>query len=150
MAVRTWNARIARDTPTTAAKAYRLLSTIMRTTVADELVAQEIHATSVVRASRRHLNARWHEPRKFEFLTEAMPDNIRISILLAAWCQLRRGEIMGLRRRDVDLERGTVTVAQTCSMTMAGTVVQKEPKTAAGKRTVAVPANVLPALAASS
>ena len=41
-------------------------------------------------------------------------------MLLAAWCGLRRGEVLGLRREDVDLAVGVVTVARprrtgTCS-----------------------------------
>jgi hypothetical protein len=36
--VRSWHAEAAREHPTTAAKAYRLLSSIMRTAVADELI----------------------------------------------------------------------------------------------------------------
>ncbi len=37
-AVRLWHASIARQHPTTAAKAYRLLSSIMRTAVTDEVI----------------------------------------------------------------------------------------------------------------
>lgn len=145
-AVRSWNAEIAKRTPTTAAKAYRLLSAIMRTAVADEVVSRNpcrVRGAGVEKAPERPVAS----VAQVQSLVDAMPDNLRIAILLAAWCQLRRGELLGLRRRDVDLERGTVTIAQTRSTTMAGTVIQKEPKTAAGKRTVFVPANVLPALA---
>jgi hypothetical protein len=37
-----WHQRIANDHSTTAAKAYRLLSTIMKTAVADEVIAQPV------------------------------------------------------------------------------------------------------------
>ena len=39
-----------------------------------------------------------------------MPAELQIAVVLAAWCQLRRGEVRGLRRRDVDLEQGIVTI----------------------------------------
>jgi len=75
-----------------------------------------------------------------------MPERLRIAPLLAAWCQLRLAEVLGLRRRDVDLNAGTVSVAETLTKGMNGTMIEKAPKTAAGRRTVPVPSNVLPAL----
>jgi integrase len=41
---------------------------------------------------------------------EATPDCYRLAILLPAWCQLRRGEVLGLQRRDVDLLHGTIRI----------------------------------------
>lgn len=79
-------------------------------------------------------------------LAEAMPERLRIAVLLAAWCQLRRGELLGLRRRDVDPLRGTLAIVATITKTMSGEKVEKAPKSDAGRRTVAVPGNVLPAL----
>ncbi|MGH9105799.1 MAG: hypothetical protein ACRDZX_08180 [Acidimicrobiales bacterium] len=43
---------------------------------------------------------------------EAMPERYRAALLLAAWCQLRRGEVLALQRRHVDLLHATVTVEQ--------------------------------------
>ena len=80
-------------------------------------------------------------------MADAMPDHLRVAVLLAAWCQLRRGELLGLRLRDVDLLHGTVTVTLTRTVTMASAMLEKTPKTDAGRRTVAIPANVLPVLA---
>ncbi len=79
-------------------------------------------------------------------LADAIPAHLRLAVLLAAWCQLRRGELLGLRRRDVNILKGTVTIAVTRTTTMAGATVQKAPKTEAGRRTVAVPPNLLPIL----
>jgi hypothetical protein len=79
-------------------------------------------------------------------LADVMPENQRIAVLLASWCQLRRGELLGLRRRDVDTLHGTVSVVVTRTKTMAGTMVDKAPKSDAGRRTIAVPSNILPAL----
>jgi integrase len=81
-----------------------------------------------------------------EALAAAMPGHLRALVLLAAWCQLRRGEILGLGRRDVDLDAGTVTIAVTRTQRMDGRMVEKAPKTEAGRRTLALPANVVPAL----
>ena len=44
---------------------------------------------------------------------ETWPDDrLHAIALLATFTGLRRGELLGLRWRDVDLEGGTVTVAQ--------------------------------------
>lgn len=35
-------------------------------------------------------------------MTARMPEHLRIAVPLAAWCQLRIGELLGLQRRDLD------------------------------------------------
>jgi hypothetical protein len=46
----------------------------------------------------------------------------------------------------VDLLRGTLTVTVTRTTKMDGTTVEKAPKRDAGRRTIAIPANVVPAI----
>lgn len=41
-------------------------------------------------------------PRQVEALYAAVPEQWAIMVPLAAWCQLRRGECLGLQRRDVE------------------------------------------------
>ncbi len=43
-------------------------------------------------------------------LTLAMPEQYRAAVLLAAWGTLRRGEVLGLRRKDIDVVAGSVWV----------------------------------------
>jgi integrase len=139
--VRSWHAGIAKDHPSSAAKSYRLLSTIMRTAVTDRLIAENpcrVENASTEKVTEREVAT----VAEVEALTEAMPERLRLAVLLAAYCQLRRAEVLGLRRRDVDLLRGTVTIAQTRTFTMKGRQVVKEPKTVAGRRTLAIPSNV--------
>ncbi len=146
-AVRAWHARIARDHPTTAAKAYRLLSSIMRTAVADGLILRSpcrFEGAGVERAPERPVAT----VAEVAALAEAMPEHLRIIVLLAAWCQLRRGELLGLRRRDVDPLHATITVEQTRTFSMTNRQsITKGPKTSAGRRTLTVPAHVASALA---
>jgi integrase len=75
-----------------------------------------------------------------EALEEAMPEHLRAMVPLAAWCQLRRGEILGLRRRDVDSLHAVIHIEQSRTFTMDGTSLIKRPKTASGHRTLAMPA----------
>lgn len=144
-AVRQWHAKLAKRHPTTASKAYRLLSSIMKTAVTDELISRnpcQVKGAAVEKATERPTAS----VAEVDALADAMPEHLRVAVLLAAWCQLRRGELLGLRRRDIDLKRGTVSVSVTRTKTMSGAMVDKAPKTQAGRRTVAIPSNVLPAL----
>jgi integrase len=146
-AVRLWHAGIAREHPTTAAKAYRLLSSIMRTALVDELIAKspcQVRGAAVEKAPERPIATM----AEVEELAAAMPARLRIAVLLAAWCQLRRSEVRGLRRKDIDLDAGTLSVTETRTTTMSGATVVKVPKTRAGRRTVAVPGPTLDALVA--
>lgn len=56
---------------------------------------------------------------------------------LAALTGLRRGEVAGLRWGDINLDRATLTVRHTIGQ-VGRRVVQGEPKTARGRRTVAL------------
>jgi integrase len=143
--VRAWNATLAKNHASTAAKAYRLLSQMMRTAVADEVLSRnpcQVKGAASERAAERPTAS----IAEVEALAAAMPAHLRVAVLLAAWCQLRRAEILGLRRRDVNLLRGVVTVELTRGSTMAGNSIVKEPKTDAGRRTVAFPSNIKAAL----
>jgi integrase len=70
-----------------------------------------------------------------------VPERWQVAILLAAWCQLRRGEVLGLQRQHIDLLHGTVTIEHALTTEGIGA-----PKTDAGRRTLSIPPNVLPAL----
>ncbi|MGH9047936.1 MAG: tyrosine-type recombinase/integrase [Acidimicrobiales bacterium] len=145
--VRTWHAKLARAHPTTAAKAYRLLSSIMRTAVADEVLGRnpcQIKGAGVEKAPERPVAT----IAEVQALADAMPAHLRVAVLLAAWCQLRRGELLGLRRQDIDLVHRTITIRATRGRLMTGDLVETSPKSAAGRREIAVPQNALDALKA--
>lgn len=77
--------------------------------------------------------------REINLLHEAMPEHLRLIVSLATWCQLRRAELLGLRRKDVDLSVATLRIEQSRTVTMKGKSLVKEPKTAAGRRSIAIP-----------
>ncbi len=146
-AVRRWHVGIARTRPTTAAKADRLLSSIMRTAETDGFIESnpcQIRGAAVERAPERPIATMTEVGQ----LAELMPPELRIAVVLAAWCQLRRGEVRGLRRKDIDLEHGLLEVEVTRTTAMSGRTIVKEPKTRAGRRSIAIPANALELLAA--
>jgi integrase len=145
-AVRAWNAALAKRTgPTARAHAYALLRTILNTAVADELIAanpcrvrgagQSKRAKKIVPASLGEL----------ETITAAMPAKYHLMVLLAAWCALRFGELAEIRRSDVDVKAGVVHIRRGVVRTKTGRKV-KDPKSEAGKRSVAIPPHLMPLL----
>jgi integrase len=139
--IRGWNAQLAARYPSTASKAYRLLSTILRTAVDDGLIMKspcKVKGAGVERAAERPIAT----VAEVEALTAAMPDRLQLIIQLAAWCQLRRGEILGLRRRDIDMLHSAIRIEQSRTFSRNGSSITKSPKTTAGRRTLSVPSNV--------
>ncbi|MDE3082531.1 MAG: site-specific integrase [Acidobacteriota bacterium] len=144
--IRGWHAALAEVHPATAAKAYRLLSSIMRTAVTDGLITT--NPCKVKGAGQEHSAERpVASAVEVEALRLAMPVHLRVVVALAAWCQLRRGEILGLRRSDVDLLHCALHIRRSRTFTMDGRSVEKEPKTRAGSRVIAVPPPVMEIIA---
>lgn len=145
--VRSWNAQL-QDRPATAANAYRLLGAICRTAVDDGVLGRS--------PCRVKGAASEHSPERptitipeLNSAVQAAAEKWRLAILLAAWCQLRRGEVLGLQRKDVDELHGTITIRRAVVMDSAtGKPIIGKPKTEAGRRTVAIPPNVTESLAA--
>jgi integrase len=75
-----------------------------------------------------------------------VPPRYRALVLVAAFGGLRWGELAGLRRKRIDLEADTVTVAEQL-VEVNGTFSIGPPKSAAGRRTVTLPAAMVAALA---
>jgi integrase len=71
-----------------------------------------------------------------ELITAAQGSSLAVPILLGVLCGLRRGEIVALRWRNVDLDRGQISVVASTEQTDAG-CREKEPKSGRG-RTVAL------------
>ena len=97
--IRSWHANLARAHPSTAAKAYRLLSAILKTAVTDGFLLSspcKVAGGGVERPAERPVAT----VREVEALVAAMPEHLRLIVLLATWCQLRRAELLGLRRKN--------------------------------------------------
>lgn len=70
----------------------------------------------------------------------AVQPHERAILLLAVFGQLRRGEIAGLQRRDVDVQNGTISIERTWTQSADGRLQLGPPKTDAGIRTITLPA----------
>jgi integrase len=131
----------------TVAKCYRLLRSILNTAVEDDELIRR-NPCRIKGAGRESSAERpVATPAQVQALAAAMPSRWRALVLLAVASSLRWGELMALTRADVDVKARTVRVARSLSddrgrMTLGPT------KSEAGKRTVAIPAGVVPVLKA--
>lgn len=138
--VRTWYARLLEDGPgaSTTAKCYRLLHAILNTAVEESLIATNpcaIRGAGAERVAERRIPT---VDQVFD-LADAVPTRYRALVLLAAFSGLRRGELLGLRRCDVDVGNRTVTVSVQRQQLANGEHLIGEPKSDAGRRTVTLP-----------
>jgi len=92
--------------------------------------------------SLQEYGQRWIEQRPGLRPRTRMPDQYRMLVLLAVFASLRWGEVTALRRSDVDLERVTLAVGGALSERSTGEMILGPPKSAAGLRTVMLPAPV--------
>lgn len=140
--VRTWHARLITG-PTYRAHAYSLLRSIFRTAVEDQHAAA---SPCVIRGAGRAERSGQIKPAtlgELEKLTAAMPERLRLMVLLAAWCALRFGELAELRRDDIDVVAGVVHVRRGVTW-VDGQAIIGTPKSTAGIRDVAIPPHLLP------
>jgi integrase len=147
--VREWYAAAMRGSGGRASimQSYRFLRAVLNTAVRDGAIVRnpcQIPGAGSDRAKERPVAS----PGEVVALVEAITPRYRAAVLLAAWCGLRRGEVLGLRRPDVDLQAGTVTVRRNRVELLESPVAfDTDPKTDAGKRTVVIPPHVLAVLA---
>lgn len=90
-------------------------------------------------------------PEEVADLAARMPDGERLAVLLAAWCGLRIGEVLGLRRRDLwtaptvregDKEATFLRIER--QVQSKGGLREETTKSRAGERDVPVPSALLP------
>jgi integrase len=142
--VRAWYAAMPADKPTQRAHAYGLLRSIFSSVVSDGLVdANPCRIRGAGAAKKRH-QTKVASLDDLDVIVAAMPERYRPMVLLAAWCGLRFGELVELRRADVDLDASpaAVRVSRAAVRVFGGWEVG-DPKSEAGKRTVAVPPHIV-------
>ncbi|MCW2542048.1 MAG: putative prophage phiRv2 integrase [Frankiales bacterium] len=142
--IRSWYARLHDSEVGTASisKAYRLLHAIFSTAVDDLLVRRNpcrIKGASSDRSAERSVLSIEEVFR----IAGAVPPRYRALILLAAFTSLRFGELAALQRRHVDLGAQEISVRRSQAELRGGRRLIKDPKSGAGIRDVAVPAEIL-------
>ncbi|MER7071939.1 tyrosine-type recombinase/integrase [Terrabacter sp. NPDC000476] len=145
--VRHWWAEMDPSTPTVNARAYALLKAVLNTAVADEEIAANPCRIKSAASTPRVREVRPASVAELETIVATLPEKRRAVALLCSWCALRIGEVLELRRKDIDLDRATVRIERSVAW-VKGKPVVGAPKSAAGRRTVTIPPHVIPALRA--
>jgi integrase len=99
--IRSWYSSLDPAKQKTRANAYGLLNSILKTAVADELLAVNpcmIQGGTVVKGRR--------EPRvptvaEMAIIADKIEPKFRALVLISAWCGLRFGEVTELKRKDI-------------------------------------------------
>jgi len=153
--IKAWRASLNPKTEATNAAAYRLLRSLLQAAEEDELIDRtppKVRGAGSAPVKRVAVPATLDE---IAVITDAMPERLRFFIVLAAFVGLRQGELLELRRSDVDGVTGRIKVSRKVDKDVVagaggacpqcGRVVSA-PKTASGVRTVHVPPPFLPML----
>jgi integrase len=143
--VRNWHISLDPKHPTTRAHAYGLLRAILTTATSDGLLpVNPCHIRGAGRTKRVSKTKPLSLPELTELVT-AMPEKYRTMTLLAAWTALRFGELIELRRKDIDLQAGVIRVRRG-AVRAEGHVIVGTPKSEEGIRDVNVPPHLIPIL----
>jgi len=100
-----------------------------------------------LRAVGDHEMKTWTGAQVLRFLHAVEDDRLRAGWTLAATTGMRRGEVLGLRWQDVELDQQRLSVRQTL-ISLNYTLVVSTPKTARSRRTVALDRETVVALRA--
>jgi len=144
--------------PNTVRRVYGVLNALMKLATqrgyvaANPCDAVEIPSKKRAGVRRSHL---YLEGPELRALAEALPECWRLPVLLDGSCGLRAGEVWALRRRDIDLLHGELTVRFAMKLiessylddSLKGLVIG-HPKSAASRRRLSLPAGLRPLIEA--
>ncbi len=135
-----------RVAPGTVAQAFRTLNRVLGEAVANELIGRNpLVGVKPPRVEVKLMAFLSHDD--VASLADAIDERYRALVLVASYCGLRAGELTALRRNQVDLTARNLSVVEQVQC-VAGHHIVSPPKSAAGRRSVALPTFVAAELAA--
>lgn len=137
--------------PRTVRAAHTVLRRALRDAVRQGLLTRNVAdladppSAAAARAEARKSVKTWTPAQLRQFLDRTRDHRLYPAFLLGAMTGMRRGEVLGLRWVDLDLDNGRLVITQTL-VAPRYRLVFSEPKTAAGRRTVALDDRTVTAL----
>jgi integrase len=113
--------------PQTVGHMHRVLKQSLKQAVRWELLHRNpAEAVDAPKVDKREMRV-YDVPQTVDLIEAVRGKRVFIPVVLAAMCGMRRGEIAAVRWRNVDLDKGTLSVVQSAEQTQAG-VRYTEPK----------------------
>ena len=120
-----------------ARRVHATLSSALTTAVDEGLIGHNPAARMRLPRADRYQAGVWSAGQAARFLAHTRSDDLAALWRLGLVCGLRRGELLGLRWRDIDFAAGTLTVRST-RVAVGAQVVEGPPKTARSRRVLPV------------
>ena len=136
-----------RRNPTTVRNIYAVLRGLMKFAVERRYIATN-PCEAVRLPKRRNRQAKRHlylTPQEVNELSANLPAPYDTAVYVAAYCGLRAGELWALRREDIDLLNGTISVSRalkevySSNPDLATGLIVGAPKSRASNRVVSIP-----------
>jgi integrase len=143
--VRAWWVDLGKrlQTPTSNTQAYQLLKAIYSTAVEDKAAAENPCQIKSAGKPPKARDVQPLTPAELVTVAESVPEAYRVAVPVAAWCGLRFGELIELRRKDVSVDGDRVTLRiRRAATRVENKLVVGPPKTDAGRRDITVPPHV--------
>ncbi len=146
--IRAWRAGLLADgvSQSATAKAYRLLRAVLATAADDRVIPRNpcrIRGAGDEKPAERPVLT---VTQVFDLADQIKNPRYRALVLLVTFASLRWGEAIALRRSDIDLVAGTVSIRRQYIELATGHQLGP-PKSRAGYRTIAIPPPVIQVLA---
>lgn len=110
--VRSWYSGLGNEHTRRNSHAYGLLHAILGTAVKDGLLqSNPCQIERVMNPQRKREPVILSVP-EVAALANAVPERLKAAILVSAWCGVRWGELIELRRRDIDVDGGVLYVGR--------------------------------------
>ncbi|QGJ88787.1 tyrosine integrase [Mycobacterium phage Yecey3] len=139
--VRAWWAGLGTKYPTARRHAYIVLRAVMNTAVEDKLLSENPCKIEQKAPNERDVEAL--TPQELDIVAGEVFEHYRVAVYILAWTSLRFGELIELRRKDID-DDGTVMKLRVRrgAARVGKTVIVGNTKTVRSKRPVTVPPHV--------
>ncbi|SCL20753.1 Site-specific recombinase XerD [Micromonospora rhizosphaerae] len=132
--------------PRTVQQVHAVLRAMLSQAVREELLARNVARLVQVPTPDREEIHPWTEAEARAFLASARAHRLHALFVVALALGLRRGELLGLRWSDLDLNAGQLRVWQTLQRVRGDGVVFGPPKSRRSRRVLTMPAVVVQAL----
>ncbi|ALF00902.1 tyrosine-type recombinase/integrase [Mycobacterium phage Serenity] len=139
--VRAWWAGVGNKYPTARRHAYIVLRAVMNTAVEDKLLAENPCRIEQKAPNERDVEAL--SPEELDAVAAEVMEHYRVAVYILAWTSLRFGELIELRRKDIDDDGVTMKFrVRRGAYPVRGKIVVGNTKTVRSKRPVSVPPHV--------